>query len=180
MKLMTRGLEQTAMVPVGSVVPDFTLIDQRGTPVLLSDLKGKVVAVNFMYTRCALPNFCYRLSNNLGQLQNRFRPRLGKDLVLLTITFDPVHDRPEQLAHYAAKWKADARTWHFLTGPEKDVARVCEMFGVDAFPDEGLYAHSLHTLIIGRSGELEANLEGNKFTAAQLGDLVDAVLRQKP
>ena len=180
MRLMTRGFNQSAMVPVGSVIPNFRLIDQSGAELSMSQLNGKVVVVNFMYTRCALPNYCYRLSNNLGQVQNRFRKRLGKDLVLLTITFDPVHDRPEQLAKYAANWKADPQTWHFLTGTEEEIARVCEMFGVDSFPDEGLFAHSLHTLIIGRSGRLEANLEGNKFSAAQLGDLVEAVLQQKP
>jgi protein SCO1 len=163
---------------VGATVPDFTLIDQVRHPVSLSQYAGKVVALNFIYTSCALPNFCYRSANNFGVLQQRFQEKLGRDLVLLTVTFDPQRDGPEQLAHYAEQWKADARTWHFLTGAVPDVQRVTKMFGMDYFPEEGLMSHSLHTAVIDRRGKLVANIEGNRFTADQLGDLVNAVLSQ--
>lgn len=160
----------------GDNVPDFSLIDQEVNRVTLSQFKGKVVALNFVYTRCVLPNYCLRISNNFGALQKRFQNELGKDLVLLTVTFDPVHDRPDVLAKYSATWKADPRTWHFLTGETPDVKRVCSMFGVQAFQDEGLMNHSLHTAIIDRTGKLVANIEGNEYTARQLGDMVNAVL----
>ena len=158
-------------------VPDFTLIDQRKNAVRLSALRGKVVALNFVYTSCALPNFCLRLANNFDVLQKRFASRLGRDLVLLTVTFDPVHDTPEVLAEYAAQWKANAAAWHFLTGAQADIQRVCRMFGVHAFANEGLMDHSLHTVVIDRQGRLVANIEGNRFTAAQLGDVVEGVLK---
>ena len=90
--------------------------------------------------------------------------------MLLTITFDPVHDTPDVLATYAEQWKADAASWHFLTGPEREIQRTCHLFGVQAFPDEGLMDHSLHTVLIDRQGKLVANIEGHQFTAAQLGD----------
>jgi protein SCO1/2 len=80
------------------------------------------------------------------------------------------------LADYARRWNADPATWHFLTGPLQDVQRVCHMFGVHSFPDEGLMNHSLHTAILDRRGRLVANVEGNQFTAGQLGDLTQAVL----
>jgi len=161
----------------GEAVPDFTLTDQRKSAVRLSALRGKVVALNFVYTSCALPNFCLRLANNFNVLQKRFASRLGRDLVLLTVTFDPVHDTPEVLAEYAAQWQANAAVWHFLTGAQADVQRVCRMFGVHAFPNEGLMDHSLHTVVIDRQGRLVANIEGNRFTAAQLGDVVEGVLK---
>jgi protein SCO1/2 len=44
------------------------------------------------------------------------------------------------------------------------------------YPDEGLYIHSFHTAVLDRSHKLVANLEGNEFTAKQLGDLVETVL----
>lgn len=166
----------TKAVTVGESVPDFTLTDQNREKVVLSNFEGKVIVLNFVYTRCALPNFCFRSSNNLGLLQRRFRQRLGRDLVLLTVTFDPTHDDPVALAKYAATWKADSNKWHFLTGTAEDVRRVCEIFGEDVFQDEGLMAHSLHTAIINGKGKLIANLEGNEFSAQQLGDLVQQVL----
>jgi len=163
---------------IGEHVPDFALIDQRRRHVALSQYAGKVVALNFIYTSCALPNFCYRISNNFGVLQRRFKQRLGRDLVLLTVTFDPQRDQPETLARYSENWKADPATWHFLTGPVPDVQRVTNMFGMDFFPDEGLMNHSLHTAIIDRDGKLAANIEGNQFTADQLADLAKTFMNQ--
>ena len=66
---------------------------------------------------------CLCVSNNFGVLQKRFAKELGKDVVLLTITFDPQRDTPEALAAYAAQWTPAPKTWHFLTGPVRDVRR---------------------------------------------------------
>jgi protein SCO1/2 len=166
------------MVAVGEAVPDFTLTDQARNRVTLSQLRGKVVALNFIYTSCALPQFCFKIANHFGVLQQQFNNRMGKDLVLLTVTFDPARDTPERLAEYASQWKADSRVWHFLTGGGPEVERVCNMFGVDFFADEGLVNHSLHTLIINRQGNLVANIEGNRYTSTQLVDLVQTALRR--
>ena len=51
------------------------------------------------------------------------------------------------------------------------------MFAVHAFANEGLLDHSLHTVLIDRKRKLVANIEGNQFTATQLGDLVKNLLR---
>jgi protein SCO1/2 len=147
------------------------------TPVRLSELRGKVVALNFIYTSCVLPQFCYRLASQFSVVQKRFKDRMGSDLVLLTTTFDPVRDTPERLAEYSRQWSGDA-AWHFLTGAASDVRQVCQLFGVDAFPDEGLIIHSTRTVVVDRRGMLAASIEGNEYTAKQLGDLIDAVLRR--
>jgi protein SCO1/2 len=165
----------TPPVAIGAKVPDFTLIDQARRRVALSSLAGKVVVVNFVYTRCALPQFCLRMSNNFGALQKRFSSDLGRDVVLLTITFDPERDTPEVLTSYAERWGARPG-WRFLTGGVADVRQVCALFGQEAFPEEGLMNHLLHTAVIDRAGTLVANIEGNAFTAEQLGDLVLAVI----
>jgi protein SCO1/2 len=160
----------------GEPVPDFTLTDQTGSKISLHQFAGKVVLLDFVYTRCVLPDYCYRFSNQFGTLQRRFAGRLGKDVVQMTITFDPVHDQPQVLADYAKTWKANPRTWHFLTGSPEEIQRVCSWFGIDAWPNEGLLVHTLHTAIIDQNGKLAANLEGNQFTAQQLGDLAEAVM----
>jgi len=167
-------------IAIGELVPDFALVDQKHDRVLFSKFAGKAVVLNFIYTRCVLPTFCFRSSNNFGVLQRRLRKRLGRDLVLVTITFDPTHDDPGTLAKYAATWNANPKNWHFLTGSADDVRRVCDLFGEESFQDEGLMNHSLHTAIINRKGRLVANLEGNEFSAQQLGDLVEAVLTGGP
>jgi protein SCO1 len=161
------------VLQVGDAVPDFHLTDQNQESISLSQFNGKVVALTFIYTRCPRPDYCLRLSNNFGVLQRRFKSRIGKDLVLLTVVIDPVHDQPDALKIYAQTWKADPRQWHFLTGPVSDIQQLCRRFDMAFYPDEALFVHSFHTVVIGRDGRLVANLEGNNFTAQQLGDLVE-------
>ena len=176
LQALEEALRGPRRLAVGQAIPDFTLTDQQGRALHFRQFAGKVVAINFVYTRCALPEYCVRSTNNFGVIQKQFQKRLGKDLVLLTVTFDPVHDRPEILRNYANTWKADPENWRFLTGAVGDVQRVCDLFGVNYVPDEGLFVHSLHSAIVGRDGKLVANLEGNEFTAQQFADLLTSVL----
>jgi protein SCO1/2 len=174
------GLEQTpvthVLVPVGSLVPDFDLVDQSGVPVALSALKGKVAAVTFIYSRCPLPDYCPRMVENFRAIRTRFADRMDRDLVLLTISFDPQYDTPQVLAEYAASMRAGGPGWHFLTGDPAKIERVCNAFGIQYFPDEGLITHSLQTAVIDRDGRLAATVEGKEFTPRQLGDLIGSVL----
>lgn len=173
---LTRG-PATPRLAIGATVPDFTLIDQKRRPFSLSSVRGKVVAVNFIYTTCQLPEFCLRIANHFGVLQQRFASRLGRDLVLLTITFDPARDTPEALDAYASQWEPNPDTWRFLTGQSADIQRVLDLFGVSAFPNDGLMDHTLRTALIDRQGRLLANIEGNQYTTDQLVALTATALR---
>jgi protein SCO1 len=175
------GLNPASVAQViaqGQPVPDFELTDQTGKEIRLSGFLGKVVVLTFGYSRCPNPDYCLRLSNNLAKVESRFSSRAGRDLILLTIAIDPEHDQGATLSQYAAVWKADPAVWHFLTGPLPEVKQVAGVFGMDFWRREGLLTHSLHTAIIDRTGRLAANLEGNQFTAQQLGDLVQTVMNR--
>jgi protein SCO1/2 len=164
------------LIAQGQHVPDFELTDQTQHQVKLSDLSGKVVLLTFGYSRCPNPDYCLRLANNLAGVRNRFASRTPRDLTLITIAIDPERDNGATLTQYAAVWKADPTNWHFLTGPLPEIKSVAGMFGMNFWRSEGLLTHSLHTVIIDRSGNLAANLEGNHFTTQQLGDLVQTVM----
>ena len=159
----------------GERVPSAILTDQNRQRVDVAGYPGKVLVLSFFYTHCTLPDYCFRLSNNLGNVQKRFRKKMGHDLILLSVSFDPIHDQPETLANYARTWHAD-RNWHFLTGSPPVVKNLCALFGVNSWPDEAELLHSLHTVVLDRRGRLAANIEGNQFTAQQLGDLVEVIL----
>ena len=157
---------------VGEAVPDFTLTDQAGNTVSLSQFRDKVVALTFGYSRCPNPSYCLRLSRNLAEVERRFHDRPGSDLVLLTIAIDPEYDQGAALTRYAQSFGADAKDWHFLTGKVQKVHEVAGMFGMNFWNTEGLLTHTLHTVVIDRQGRLAANIDGNQFSARQLGDLV--------
>ena len=173
----TAGSSKPVELQLGQAAPDFTLTDQHRQSVTLSRLAGKVVAITFIYTQCPLPNFCFRMSNNFAALHQRFATNMERDLILLSVSFDPEHDQPEILADYARTWAKDDNGWHFLTGPLPEVQKICASFGVNFWPDEGFMTHSLHTILLDRRGRLVANLEGNEYTAKQLGDLVETLLQ---
>jgi protein SCO1 len=177
------GLQRTPAAPalaaVGFAVPDFTLIDQSGIPLSLASLRGKVVAVTFIYTRCPLPDYCPRMVENFRAVRTRFADRMDRDLVLLTVSFDPQYDTPERLADYAAANRAAVPGWHFLTGDVAQIERVCDAFGIQYWAEEGLITHSLQTAVIARDGRLAATVEGKAFTPRQLGDVIDSVLASR-
>jgi protein SCO1/2 len=174
------GLQQTpvapVLVPVGAPIPDFELVDQHNAAVRLSALKGKVIAVTFIYTRCPLPDYCPRMIENFRAVRSRLAARMERDLVLLTISFDPQYDTPQMLATYAASNRAGGPGWHFLTGDSANIERVCNAFGIQYWAEEGLITHSLQTAVIDRDGRLAGTVEGKDFTPQQLGDLIAAVL----
>jgi len=165
-----------AKIAIGERMPDFTLTDQSGRAVRLSGFAGQLVAVDFIYTRCPLPDVCPRLSANFARLQKRFAGKIA----LLSITLDPQHDTPEVLAEYAQRWRADSRTWLFLTGSEEDVKKVAGHFGVVYWPEEGAITHTSSTALIDRAGKLAALVEGSSFTSQQLIDLVRTELDRTP
>jgi protein SCO1 len=164
-----------AAMVAGTLVPDFTLIDQNGDSLSLSALRGQVVAIDFIYTRCPQPDVCPRLSANFARLQRRF----GHTMKLLSITIDPQYDRPDVLTVYARRWNADSRNWRFLTGSEAQIRAVASTFGLIYFPEEGSLTHSSRTAVIGRDGRLAGVVEGSNFAVSQLGDLIALTMEEK-
>jgi len=112
-----------------AALPDVQLIDDHGQPVDLASLKGKVVLLNFVHIGC--PGMCDNLINKFGQIADVIRPELGSRVVLVTVTNDPQHDRPDLLLKLARDRQADMSGWLFLTGTPADVARITDAFGID-------------------------------------------------
>jgi protein SCO1/2 len=115
-------------VSVGDRVPDFTLTDQTGAKVRLSQFRGEPVGVTFLYTTCPDVNACPMTTAKFSRLEAMLREK--KFGHLLVVTVDPEHDTPAVLKQYAEKAGADPKRWSFLTGEPKVVAEVAERFGV--------------------------------------------------
>lgn len=156
---------------IGQAVPDFQLTDQQGNAVRLADFKGKTVVVDFIYTRCPLPDVCPRLSANFAALQKHFQSRI----VLLSVTVDPDFDTPPLLAEYAQRWRANPQTWRFLTG---DVSKIAAPLGEIFWSEEGSIGHNSTTSIIDADGRLAAMLEGSNWRLDQLENLISHQLEK--
>jgi protein SCO1 len=161
---------------IGAALPDFELTGQNGRTVCTADLRGKVVAIDFIYTRCPLPDVCPRLSANFAMLQRQFHDRAGDNLVLLSVTVDPDFDTPAVLAGYARRWGAGPG-WLFLTG---DVAPLASALGEIYWADEGSIGHNSTTSIFGRDGRLAALVDGSNYRPDQLAHLIARQLENHP
>jgi cytochrome oxidase Cu insertion factor (SCO1/SenC/PrrC family) len=102
-------------------IPDLSLLDQQGRKIrFYSDLvKGKTVAINFIFTTCT--TICPPLAATFAKTQKLLGDRLGKDVYLISISVDPVTDTPERLRAWGEKFGAK-QGWTFVTGekPEMD------------------------------------------------------------
>jgi protein SCO1 len=156
-------------IEMGAALPEFRLTDQAGREVARDDLRGRVVAINFIYTRCPLPDVCPRLSANFAVLAKKFAGRV----LFLSVTVDPDYDTPAVLSEYARRWSADPATWHFLTG---GVGPLAAALGEVYWFDEGSIGHNSMTSIIGRDGKLAAVVEGAGYRVDQLGNLLERQL----
>jgi protein SCO1/2 len=105
-----------------------TLVDQNGNEVkFVSEVLGeKLVVMDFVFTHCT--NVCPVLSAVLLQVQRRLGEQAGKEVMLVSVSVDPVRDTPKRLNAYAAKYSAGPG-WIWLTGPKPVVDDVLTGLG---------------------------------------------------
>jgi protein SCO1 len=166
--------EPANRLALGAEVPDVEgLLDQDNHPVRVSDFRGKVVAVQFIYTRCPLPEVCPRQASQFAYLHRKY-----PEAVLLTVTLDPKHDTPAELKSYAQRWRTAGPNWRFVTSANEDrIQQFGGLFGIVFWPDEGVITHTSSTAIVGRDGRLRAVVRGSSHSAAQIADLLASQLR---
>ena len=104
----------------GNYFPNVPLVTQDGKQVRFFDdlIKGKVVAINFIFTGCSAA--CGMETARLRQVQDLIGDRMGKDVFFVSISIDPENDTPEALKAYASKFNVGPG-WTFLTGKQKDI-----------------------------------------------------------
>jgi protein SCO1/2 len=109
--------------------PNVPLVTQDGQAVRFFDdlIKGKVVAINFIFTGCSAS--CSMETARLRQVQELLKDRVGKDVFFYSITLDPDNDTPEALKHYAAKFDVGPG-WTFLTGRKQDITLLQRKLGL--------------------------------------------------
>ena len=124
----------------GDYFPNVVLQTQDGKSVRFYDdlLKGKVVAVSFIYTSC--PDVCPLDTAKLRQVQQLLGDRLGKDIFFYSITLDPRNDTPPVLKRYMTKFDVQSG-WTFLTGKPADIALLQQKLGTAAVTPGKLRGH---------------------------------------
>lgn len=136
-------------------LPAAALEDQDGRRFSLQDYQGRLLAVEFIYTRCA--TICRSLGMAFRQVRERLPAQaLGRDVVLLSISFDAARDDPASLKAYGQAFGADGAHWRIarIHSPA-DVAPLLAAFGVVVIADGlGGFEHNAAIHLLGRDGRL--------------------------
>src|SRR5262249_31944834 len=105
--------ERHARLEEGDGMPTFSLTNQNGERISLDTFRGQPFVLTFVFTRCPVPNFCPRMSNNFEELQAAIKAGSGTVATtrLLSITLDPDYDTPKILSDYAAFHNSDLKIW---------------------------------------------------------------------
>ena len=147
---------------LNATAPEFTLIDQDGKRFLSTNLRGKVVVLDFIYTTCT--DVCPPFTANFARLQRQLKPEHKSDVFFVSITTDPEIDSPKIFKAYAQRYGADFGNWAFLTGTEAQLKEVWKGFGIRVIrKGRGLVQHDSVTTLIDRQGLRRFNHFGEKW-----------------
>jgi protein SCO1/2 len=143
-------------LPHHSKIPEFAFDECRGGTVSRADLEGKVLVVDFFFTRCNGP--CPVMTPNLGALH-----RLWKDddrIRLVSFNVDPERDTPEVIREYAERYEAGPR-WLFLRSTKAEVLRV-SYDGFRLGDDTDPILHSQRFVLVDGEGWIRGYYDGTK------------------
>lgn len=130
----------------GDYFPNVTLVADDGRRVRFYDdlLRNKIVAINFIFTRC--PDVCPMDTAQLLRVQELLGARAGRDVHMYSITVDPLSDTPAVLRSYKARFGVGPG-WTFLTGTPADIALIQRKLGLVVDDDNDPRDHSTSVIL---------------------------------
>ena len=131
-------------------VPNFSLTNQQGQPLSLSDMAGKVWIADFIFTNC--PTICPAMTQEMARLQSEF---VADPVYFVSFSVDPERDTPRALSRYASAYGADDRRWHFLTGDKAKIYQLAEQgFSLAAGHKGSEILHSPRFVLVKADGNI--------------------------
>ena len=157
--------------------PNITLTTQDGVAVKFYDdlVKGKIVAINLIYTTCKYA--CPLETARLTQVAKLLGDRMGRDIFFYSITIDPDHDTPQVLKAYAEKYQVGPG-WTFLTGKKDEIETISKKLGLYSEPDPSNPDGHMPMLVVGNeeTGQWMRNsaMDNPKFLSRTIGDWLNS------
>ena len=156
--------------------PELSLTTQDGQRLSLKELRGKVVAVTFIYASCA--DTCPLLIAKMAGLQAALGADFGPKVFILSITVDPERDTPAVLQRYAQAHGANLAGWAFLTGTPAEIRQVARRYGIYyRKTPRGDVDHTFLTSLVDQSGTLRVQYLGVRFDPDELLRDLQALVR---
>ncbi len=123
-------------------VRNFSLTNQLGKQVSLSDLNGKIIVADFFFTSC--PSICPTLTRNMKRLQDAFN-KTDTIVRFLSFTVDPKRDSAERLKKYADQYGVNHDIWWMLTGDKDEIYDIAKKEFKANIADTKVDTNFIHT-----------------------------------
>ncbi len=163
------------------LAPDFQLKDQFGREIALSELRGKVVVMSFLYTHC--PDICPITTSRFMSVAKALGSEVERSAVFLAVTVDPERDTVDKLKEYSAAVGMLDR-WHFLTGSYREVELVWSGYDIyvnktiiDA-PGNYIVDHSVIVVVIDKQGYIREYFPSPDWKSEDLLSDVRMLMRE--
>ena len=157
--------------------PEFTLTKQDGKRLALKELRGKVLAITFIFASCT--DTCPLLTAKMAGIQDRLGPAFGPQVFFLSITVDPERDTPAVLKRYAEAHRANTAGWAFLTGSPAEIREVARRYGIYYKKRaRGDVDHTFLTSLVDQSGILRVQYMGVRFNPDEMLRDLQRLLRE--
>lgn len=145
-------------------VPGFKLMNQDGAITDSAVVRDKIHVAAFFFTRCG--TICPKISSELTRAQDIFRDR--SEIVFLSYSVDPEHDKPAQLKQYAKRYNAIPGKWYFLTGDKAQIYRLAQRgyflpvvdHGVSYGKPDETFIHSEKLVLVDKAGHIRGFYDG--------------------
>lgn len=123
-------------------IKNIHLTNQLGQEVSIDDLKGKIIVMDFFFTRC--PTICPQLAVAMKKLQNSF-PNNDSIVQFVSVSIDPTHDSVKQLHKWAEKFNVNPDSWWLLTGNRDSIYKYALTELKASVADSGVDTAFIHT-----------------------------------
>jgi protein SCO1/2 len=163
----TALLSRRKFVREGDYMPEFAMIDQNGHFGQIRELRNKAFIMNFIFTRCQLPEMCPASTARMAELQSRAADVGLENLHFVTITFDPEFDSPGVLRQYAEGYDIQLDNFHLLTNSDPQVCEdLLRRFGILTIEEDGTINHTMATFLVDKNGRVAYRKEGSQWSVS--------------
>jgi protein SCO1 len=154
---------------VGTLVPDYTLLDRQGRPVRLSSYRGKPLLVSFIYTGCfqVCPASTRALHEAVKGLDKLLAPN---QFNVISIGFNQPFDSPAAMRAFAAQHGIDYPNWEFLSPPQASVDALTRDFGFSYVATPAGFDHVLGVTLLDAQGRIHTQVYGERMNAQRIGE----------
>ena len=147
-------------------LPEFELQDMNRRVLHLgqsAQAQQPITLVEFIYTTC--PTLCQTAGSDFARLRSVLEAQgMTGRVMLLSVSFDPARDDPEQMQVYAGSHDADGTVWTIARPSAEALPRMISSFGLRIIPDGwGGYQHNTAIHVVDRHGRLTGIFDTDDF-----------------